>query len=246
MLELHIRRLVLGAVAFAGAAALTASQASAQIPQPPSTVFGSVTDDAGPIDEGLRVEAYIGDILCGEGETGLTGDGDARVTVYYADVVSEQQLEGCGASGKEVTLRIGDRSATQTFLWEPGPVHLDVTFGNATPAPIPTRTPTPRPTEPSETATEEPNEAETVETIPPGSPGAGSPVATSRGGVTSSDVGPGGGSGGDGDGGGGFPIWAAAVFLLGGLAVVGGGVGFAMSRNRQEDDDDLFPRPSLD
>ena len=243
MLQLHMRRLVWGAVALAGAASLAASQASAQLPQPPSTVFGSVTDDSAPVDEGLPVEAYIGDILCGEGETGFTGDGDAQVTVYYADVLSEQQLEGCGASGKEVTIKIGERFATQTFLWEPGPVHLDVTFGNATPAPIPTRTPTPMPT-PAAESTGAPTEGGAVETIAPGTPGAGSPVATSRGGVTSSDVGP--GSGGGSDGGGGFPIWAVAVFLLGGLAVVGGGVGFAMSRNREDDDDDLFPRPSLD
>jgi hypothetical protein len=243
MVQLHMRRFAWGAAAFAGAAALLTSQASAQIPQPPSTVFGSVTDDAGPIDEGLPVEAYIGDILCGEGETGFTGDGDAQVTVYYADVLSEQQVEGCGAAGKEVTLKIGERFATQTFLWEQGPVHLDVTFGNATPAPIPTRTPTPTPTPAPET-TAAPTEGEgAVETIAPGTPGAGSPVPTSRGGVTSSDVGSGGG--GDGDGGG-FPIWAVAVFLLGGLAVVGGGVGFAMSRNREDEDDDLFPRPSLD
>ncbi|MEX0782390.1 MAG: hypothetical protein WD557_07055 [Dehalococcoidia bacterium] len=245
MLQMHMRRLAWGAVALAGAAALAASQASAQIPQPPATVFGSVTDDAGPIAEGLRVEAYIGDKLCGEGETGFTGDGDAQVTVYYADVFSEQQTEGCGAEGEEVTLKIGERFATQTFLWEAGPIHLDVTFGSATPAPIPTRTPTPpRPTEAPASA-EEPGEgAGAVETIPPGSPGAGSPVATSRGGVTSSDVGP--GSGGGGDGGGGFPIWAVAIFLLGGLAVVGGGVGFAMSRNHADEDDDLFPRAPVE
>jgi hypothetical protein len=239
MLQLHMRRLVWGAVALAGAAALAASSASAQIPQPPSTVFGSVTDDAGPVDEGLPVEAYIDDLLCGTGVTGFTGDGDARVTVYYADVVSEAQTEGCGAAGKLVEIKIGDRLATQTYLWEPGPVRLDITFGNATPAPIPTRTPTPSPTEgPDGGGTQDPGQGGAVETIPPGSPGAGSPVPTSSGGLTSSDIPSGGGGG---DSGSGFPVWAVAVFLLGGLAAIGGGVGFMMARAHADEEEEVFP-----
>ena len=241
MLQLHMRRLIWGAAALAGAAAFAASSAAAQIPQPPSTVFGSVSDDAGPIDEGLPVEAYIGDVLCGTGETGFTGDGDAQVTVYYADVLSEAQTEGCGAAGKEVQIKIGDRFAPQTYLWEPGPVRLDITFGDATPAPIPTRTPTPLPTEGAGgEGTQEPGQPGAVETIPPGSPGAGSPVPTLSGGLTSSDIPSGGGDGGDG-GGDGFPIWAVAVFVLGGLAAVGGGVGFMMARARAEEEDEIFP-----
>ena len=38
-------------------------------------------------------------------------------------------------------------------------------------------------------------------------------------------------------GGDGFPVWAAVVAALGGVALVGGGVGFMMARNRRDDED---------
>lgn len=228
-----------GAAALAGAGLFAGATVSAQIPFPPATVFGSVTDSAGPVPEKLKVEAYVGDKLCGEGETGFTGDGASRVTVYFADVVSDTQTAGCGKSGVDVRLKIGDRFANQTFKWEAGAVQLNVVFGNATPAAIPTFTPTPpRTSTPAAGSTQSPQGSGAVETIPPGSPGAGSPVVRS-GGVISETVGPGESSE-DDDGG--FPIWAVAVLVLGGIAVVGGGVGFAMSRTRADDEDDLFPR----
>jgi hypothetical protein len=223
--------------------------ASAQVFGPPATVFGSIADSDAPIEAGLPVEAYIGDRLCGEGLTEHTGEGSARVTVYWADVVSEGQTPGCGSDGVEVRIKIGERFAPQTTTWAAGPVHLDVTFGNATPAPIPTFTPTPKREESAPAAGETPqpgseNTDETATqgnatpagTIPVGSPGAGSPVPTLRGGLAS-DVS---GSSGGGDGGGGFPIWAAVVIVLGGIAAVGGGVGYAMSRGNRTQEDDEF------
>ncbi len=234
------------AVALSGLAPL--SRASAQF-DPPSTVFGSVADSAGEVASGFTVEAYIGDKLCGtNGRTEFTGDGAAKVTVYFVDVVSESQIAGCGAVGREVRIKVGDRFAPQTARWNPGPVQLDLAFAGATPAviptftPAPTRTPepttTPRPrTTPSPGSTET---VETVETIPPGSPGAGSPIATPRGGVTSATPGP--GQSGDGDDGG-FPVWGVVVLILGGIAAIGGGVGYAMSRNSRvvPDSSDGFP-----
>lgn len=220
------------------------STVAAQIPFPPATVFGSVTDEAGPVPEKLRVEAYIGDKLCGEGETGYTGEGSARVTVYFADVVSAQQVPGCGESGVKVRMKIGDRFAAQTFTWEPGPTRVDVTFGNATPAPIPTFTPTPqRTTTPAPGAPEGPgNQGGNVATIPAGSPGAGSPIPTRPGGVTSATP-----QASEAEGaGGGFPIWALAILVFGGIAAVGGGVGYAMSRNRDDEDEPFLRPPGID
>ncbi|HEX6030312.1 MAG TPA: hypothetical protein VFY90_02700 [Tepidiformaceae bacterium] len=229
--------LAAGAVGVAGT--LTASVASAQIPWPPATVFGSVTDEAGPVPEKVRVEAYIGDKLCGEGETGYTGDGDSRVTVYFADVVSDQQIAGCGKSGVEVRLKVGDRFASQTFKWETGPAQVDIVFGNATPAPIPTFTPTPQRTAtPTADGTQSPGAPiGGVATIPAGSPGAGSPIPTRPGGITSSTPQA---SNAEGDGGG-FPIWALAIVVFGGIAAAGGGVGFIMSRNRAYQEDPFMP-----
>ena len=249
----HLRgAFVAAAAAVAGAVALlAAAPASAQF-DPPSTVFGSVADSAGPVPEGLPVEAYIGDTLCGkDGKTEYTGEGSARVTVYAIDVVADSQIKGCGRSGAEVRIKIGDRFAPQTARWQPGPVQLDVTFGSATPAPIPTVTPTPtRTPAPGATGTPAPGQATpgsggqggSVATIPAGSPGAGSPVT--GGGVTSATPGQ---QNAAGDDGGGFPVWGVIVLVLGAIAAVGGGAGWVLARNRQSasDSDDLDPPGGL-
>ncbi|MCZ7578955.1 MAG: hypothetical protein M5U18_18670 [Dehalococcoidia bacterium] len=65
-------------------------------------------------------------------------------------------------------------------------------------------------------------------------------MASPRGGITSATPGAQSASSG---GGGGFPIWGVVVLILGGIAAVGGGVGYAMSRGSRAgaDDDDLDP-----
>jgi len=218
--------------------ALVAASAFAQL-APPSTVWGSVTDQAGPVPADVPIEAYVGDVLCGKGKTEFVGEGSNRVTAYAVNVSSKEDKTGCGADGASVTIKVGDRTASQAAKWKAGPVWLDVTFGDVTPAAIPTFTPvpprTPANTTPAPGATET---AQAVGAIPAGSPGAGSPVAL-KGGVTSSRAAPGQANPGDG---GGFPLWAVAIIVLGGIAIVGGGVGYAMSRNRR-DDDDGFLRP---
>lgn len=236
----RLARPALGALLL-GVFALGALPAAAQF-DPPSTIYGSVTDAAGNVPEGLEVEAYIGDVLCGtRGATEYTGDGSARVTVYVVDVVSASQIAGCGVGGARVRIKIGDRFAEETAAWQAGPVQFDVTFGGASPAPIPTFTPlptrTPEPTSAPGTPNpngETPTNNQTpgaVETIPPGSPGAGSPV-TRPGGVTSSD--PNAQESGSSDGG--FPVWGVVALLLGGIAAIGGGVGVMMARNRREEE----------
>jgi len=213
------------------------SATSAQF-QPPATVFGSISDAAGRVSDGVPVEGYIGETLCGKGKTEYTGEGDSRVTVYVIDVVSESQTPGCGRerAGQQVRIKVGDRFANQTATWEPGPVRLDLTFGNATPVPIPTFTPTPTRTPGPQTTPQPgggtPGPGGAVETIPPGSPGAGSPVPGSpRGGITSDPPGQQASAGGDG---GGVPVWAIVLLILGGVGVVGGGVGYMMSRSQKD------------
>ncbi len=224
--------------------ALFAASALAQI-APPSTVFGSVTDQAGPVAADIPIEAYIGDLLCGKGKTELVGEGANRVTAYAVNVSSKEDKPGCGADGASVRIKVGDRTANQVAKWKAGPVQLDVTFGAVTPAVIPTFTPlpprTPTPPNGGTPAAGATETAQAIGTIPKGSPGAGSPVVL-KGGVTSSRPGPGQASTGDG---GGFPLWAVVILVLAGIAIVGGGVGFAMSRSRRDDDDSLEPPPGL-
>ena len=216
---------------------------------PPATVVGSIADEAGTVPEGVNVEGYIGDTLCGtKGSTQFVGEGAARVTVYFVDVSSEEDKPGCGKAGAEVRIKIGDRFATQTTQWRAGLIQMDVTFGNVSPAVIPTAAPTatraPNATGPtaapnSATPVAEGNQA--VGTIPAGSPGAGSPVATLKGGVTSATPAPQQAALTDD---GGFPVWGIVLLVLLGVAAIGGGVGYAMSRSRTLDDvdsDDHLP-----
>ena len=234
--------------------------ASAQVFGPPMTVFGSVTDSDGDVPADLPIEALVGSTVCGRGKTQYTGDGDGRVTVYFADVVSREQTPGCGADGVEVQIKIGERIATQTLRWRPGPVQLDITFGDATPRPIPTFTPTPRPggstaTIEPPTRTPTPRPTASVATPAATSPGASpsaspspspSPTSTSTPTATPTLVGglvtraattPG-----ERPEDSGFPVWAFVVIALGALTAIGGGIGIVLARSRSHsDDDEILP-----
>ena len=215
------------------------------IPQPPSTIAGSITDEAGPVPAGLPVEALIGNKVCGTSETVYTGDGAARVTVYVVDVVSESQIADCGRDGVPVRIRVGDKLSERPVTWDQGLVLFDITFGNVTPDPIPTFTPTTVPTAtntPQPNATQPATEATPGEGTPTtsgpgggnaatatGSPGATNGPATATGELSSAT--PGVPSSGDGGGDGGVPTWAIVLLAVGGLAAVGGGVGYMMSRS---------------
>jgi len=256
------RRAALGAAAITGLAIALLpglEVASAQgVPSPPSTIVGSINDEAGRVAENLPVKAYVGDKECDQpgGQTAFTGDGAAQITYYYVTVLSAEQVAGCGKDGTAVRLKIGDRFATQTAKWSAGLVRVDITFGNVTPVPIPTATPTPPRTATPVGSTGESSTGasgtrtpasgaagsaptQRPGTIPAGSPGAGSPYPTIPGGVISAVKDPATKS----DSGGGFPIWGIVIIALGALAVAGGGVGYVMSRNRVAADDDYRDPP---
>ena len=224
-----IRRAAIGAAIFG---ALGWATVAAQF-GPPSTIYGSVTDEAGPVPAGLPVEAYIADKLCGKGNTEFTGDGAAKVTVYYADVFSREQTPGCGFEGAEVRFKIGERFAIQTAKWKAGPVQVDVTFGNVQPAAIPTFTPASRASTPlpaaqtpaagAQSGNSQTPASEASATLPPAALTA---TATLSGGVISSTA----ANGSNGDDGG-VPFWGMVVVVLGGIAVLGGGAGLVLARS---------------
>jgi len=205
---------------------------------PPSTIWGSVTDEQGTVAAGLRVEAYVGSTLCGVGATEFTGDGPARVTVYWVDVVAREQTAGCGNDGADVRVKIGDRFASQSALWRSGPVHLDVTFGNIAPAPIPTFTPTPPPPARSATAVTTASAQATApgtavpgetETPTPGSGGKGGAEIRPGGLTTATDAANVGGDDG-------FPVWGILLIGAGVVGLAGVTVGIVAARRARADD----------
>ncbi len=218
---------------------------SAQVFGPPSTFFGTIVDSAGDIPENTVVEAYIGETKCNtkDGKVLYATDGRNRIATYIIDVVSDEQKAGCGKRDSVVRIKIGDRFATQTGTWAAGPVELGVAFGSASPVPQPTAAPTATPNVAAIATSTSAARATSiangtpaaalptigsVATIPAGSPGAGSPVPTTAGGLVT--AGPGTALQDDDDGG--FPVWGAVVIGLLVLAGIGGGVGVMLARSR--------------
>ena len=220
---------------------------------PPSTVYGSISDSAGQVAAGVPVEAWIGNTRCDvpdntgayKGKTEFVGDGSTKVTAYFVHVVSDGQKPGCGTDGVEIKVKVGDRFADQTARWKAGPVELNITFGGAPVAAIPTFTPAPT-TAPDATATVRPIEVRTQQAVSAAATGtAAGPngqyaTATAlKGGVKTTNAKSTDANASDG----GFPVWGWAV---GGLSVVGlaaGAVGFAMTRKKgtEEEDEPLPP-----
>lgn len=223
--------IALGA-AFAAVASFGA--ASAQLPAPPSTITGSITDADGEVPAGLKIEAYVGNKLCGESETVYTGDGDARVTVYVVDVVSDDQTAGCGTSGDAVRIKVGDRLSPKAAVWEAGLVRFDIIFGeNVTPKPIPTFTPTP-PVTPTADASVSGGSIDSTgtptATLRPGETRTATATLTARSTGTTSSTPGAPGAGDSGDGGGGFPLWGTILLAVLGLGLAGGGIGIFLAR----------------
>lgn len=211
-------------VLLVGSASLVSTgSASAQIPEPPTTFYGSVTDAAGRVPAGVLVTAIVNNNICGETTTMQVGEGNSLVTMYVIDVISDRQTAGCGKPGDAVRLRVGDRLAEEAVEWAGTGelVQFDLVFGGATPDVIPTATRTPTPSATASTAAGSPGSEAT-----PG--GTQSPSRTEIGGVSTTT--PAAPDSGDSGGDGGFPVWALLALAVGAIAAIGGGIGFAISR----------------
>jgi hypothetical protein len=76
---------------------------------------GSVWNDGSPVPEGTRVEALVGEKVCGETTTcGL------RESRYFTWVASAEEEEGCAEEGGEVHFRVDGAAANQTAQWHDG------------------------------------------------------------------------------------------------------------------------------
>ncbi len=73
---------------------------------------GSVWKDGAPVPEGTRVQALVGEKVCGETTTcGL------REAGYFIWTPSADEEEGCGQDGSEVSFRVDGAAANQTAQW---------------------------------------------------------------------------------------------------------------------------------
>jgi hypothetical protein len=127
------------AVALAASAALGSHAALAQ-PTPPNRFFGTVTIGGQPAAQGARVEARVGNNVCGTGTVGPGG-------TYQVDVASATTQPGCGTDGATVSFSVDGRPASQTGTFQTGAfTQLNLTVTQPTPTPTPVRTPTPAPT----------------------------------------------------------------------------------------------------
>jgi hypothetical protein len=160
--ERRVRLRALLALSACCVAALGVTGAAAQ-PSIPATFFGSVSIDGQPVPDGTQVRGFVDGKDCTQAppgdNRGTVREGDAAA--YVITVVHESQLEGCGAEGKTVTFKIGDRDATQTAPWKIGLQHLDLNAGSGKALPLPTAsatssapTQTTDPTQAAATATE--------------------------------------------------------------------------------------------
>jgi hypothetical protein len=86
---------------------------------------GSVWKDGGPLPAGTRVEAVVGEKVCGETSTcGL------RESRYFMWIVSAEEEEGCGQESAEVRFRVDGAMANQMAQWhEQGSATVDLFFG---------------------------------------------------------------------------------------------------------------------
>ncbi len=238
---------MVAALLVAGLALVSVQRVAAQF-GPPSTFLGTVADAERTIEDGMLVEAYVGDTLCslpsGGPSDSITfpyGEGEGHVTFYIVDVVAAEQIEGCGRDGAEVRIKINGRFANQTGLWRRGLVRMDVTFGDVEPAVQPTQTPTPA--APAESPTPAGGDSQTAEaggTASSGSPGVATSPPDGGSALSAAQTRPGGlGSSVDAttfEKGGGFPVWGILLIGLGALSLAGGAIGIVAAQRSREDE----------
>lgn len=218
---------------------------------PPARVYGTVTVDGATPPAGTKVEAYIGGVLCGEGVVRQIGELGLG---YVVDVKGEGQQAGCGAAGRDITLKVGGRDAPQTDTFVEGAfIRLDLTVSGAVATPTPGPTPPPfgagaqtpaagspapspapggSPTAAAGTATPGASASPGTSAGPTGSATpAGSAAASASPGASASPFSVTGSGSSGGSGGGTSPVvWVLLGVLV--LAAAGGGYWFLRQRGR--------------
>jgi len=120
-----------GVVSPAGIQYVTLSDASGAM-----FLDGEVFVDGRVAQGGTRLQAFVGDAVCGETSVQLPGDKSELFRQeeghYWLPVDSDLRRAGCGVEGSEVTFRIDGRQANETISWRAGsgdPEDLRLTVG---------------------------------------------------------------------------------------------------------------------
>jgi uncharacterized repeat protein (TIGR01451 family) len=110
-----------------GPASLTLQQEAeaAGLPMPPATYYGLVypQDDLVIAAEGLAVQAWVGDTLCGQGQAVQLTQGNEEFAqgslVFAVHVMAEaSDTPGCGTPGRMVRLTAADLALEVTVPWD--------------------------------------------------------------------------------------------------------------------------------
>ncbi len=223
------------AAVFAGV--LTVSGALAQ-PQVPATFYGSATVDGRPAESGTEVRGLVGGVDCTQsapGERPVLRDGDTAAYVLY--VVHDSQRPGCARDGSTVTFTIGGRAATQTAIWKPGPIRLDLSTGAEPPIPLPSPTGTIAAAIGTAVGATVPPPTSTALARPTGPPPTDDVTFGTASATSSREAG--GAPGGEGDDGDGGSAVLSVIFIgVAALAAAGGGLGIYLAgRGRPKADD---------
>jgi hypothetical protein len=84
---------------------------------PPATYYGTVEAGGGfTPTAGMAVQAYVGDHVCGQGETQAYGGEIVYVVNVSAD--GPGGAAGCGKPGDEVTFYVDEQTMTPTAVWD--------------------------------------------------------------------------------------------------------------------------------
>jgi len=111
------------------AAAVTAAASTPSVP--PATYYGQIiTQESFDLSADMLIQAWIGDVLCGQGQTKEVDGQIVYVVTVYAD--GNGSIQGCGESGDTVRFTLdGQALPASNALWDSESVHEhDLTVGD--------------------------------------------------------------------------------------------------------------------
>jgi hypothetical protein len=94
--------------------------------------IGGVYSDSQGAPVGIKIEAVIGNVVCGEAITAPGAPhgprGKAAASSYYIEVLSAAEKPGCGQDGETIRFRAGGRFANETAVWRAMPPRAPTMF----------------------------------------------------------------------------------------------------------------------